>query len=80
MGTEAPGSEGGEQGDWTQSHVKRPESGESTGSRVHTQRALRGGGGRADRGGEATLGTKADRTDTSHPARGSAVSGPLGYI
>lgn len=61
---------------------ERPESGESTGSRVHTQRAREGlgGGGKGDRGGEATLGTKADSTDTSHPLRGSAVSGPLGYI
>lgn len=48
---------------------ERPESGKSTGSRVRTQRAREGlgGGGRGDRGGEATLGTKADSTDTSHP-------------
>lgn len=48
---------------------ERPESGESTGSRVHTQKAREGlsGGGRGGWGGEATLGTKADSTDTSHP-------------
>lgn len=60
---EALGSQGGERHDWTQSLVKGPESGESTGSRVHTQKAREGLGG-GDRGGEATLGSKAD---TCHP-------------
>lgn len=58
-----------------------PESGESTGSRVHTQRARGGGlggGGRGGRGGEATLGTKADRTDTSHPLRVRLSLAPCG--
>lgn len=73
METEALGSEGGEQGDWTQSHVKgqRAASPQGAGS---THKGPGGGAGGAVewggvRGGETTMGTKADSTDTSHPAR-----------
>lgn len=61
---------------------ERPESGESTGSRVRTQKAREGlsGGGRGDWRGEATLGTKADSADTSHPLRVRLSLAPWGTL
>lgn len=57
-----------------------PESGESTGSKFYPQRAREGlgGGPRGDRGGEATLGTKADSADTSHPLGARLSLAPWG--
>lgn len=66
--TEAPSSEEGEQGDWTQSHVKGQRAASPQGARSsHTQRAK-----------EAMLGTKADSTDTSYPLRGWLSLPPWG--
>lgn len=81
METEALGSEGGERGDWTQSHVKGQRAASPQGAGSTHKGPVGGGlggGGRGDRGGEATLGTKADSTDTSHPLRVRLSLAPWG--
>lgn len=71
MGTDCPGSEGGEQGDWTQSHVKgqRAASPQGAGSTYKGPGDGEGcrGGGCTRRGGHAGK-TQADRTDSAPSA------------
>lgn len=77
MGTDSLGSEGGEQGDWTQSHVKgqRVASPQGAGSAYKEPGA---GAARGVWGEEATLGTEADRTDTARPLRTGLSLPPWG--
>lgn len=78
METEALGSEGGERGDWTQSHVKGQRAGSPQGAGSTHKGPGRGSGVGGECGGEATLGTKADSTDTSHPLRVRLSLAPWG--
>lgn len=66
MGTDSVGSEGGESGDWTQSHVKGQGAASPQGA-GSTDKGPGAGAARGGRGEEATLGTEADRTDTARP-------------